>query len=1730
MNKIYKVIWSKVKNQYVVVSELAHSSGKQIRTSRSSIRSRIAALVVCGAIAAFGVLPMNLASADNIHINIDNVNSFANGNGTTVTETKDSHKDDITISFGVNTGDGLTVDGENNVVIDLASGKGLDFYNDKIGIKLANKSGLTFINGGLSIDENLTKNITNLQSATINGGNVDENGNINLTHTENDITTQVTSIDGLKDYALKDKQYITKDKSGATILTLQDQYDPNNTKDVKIDGLVTYNNGTKNGEVTGIDYGNIRLAGEIVKDPKTGKETNIGTRITNLKDGWIDEKSTDAVNGSQLYNVDQKVNAGWKANVINGQTQSKINIRPNGKDEVGKDTLSFIAGDNVTLTAIDNSIKIGTDLKDLNVEDTNAVLYDKDIDGNVDKGSITLAGGENGTQIHNLADGDLSATSKDAVNGSQLIGKTGDLQYNTDNHYVTNDENLTVSIGKLDDQVFTNTTNITELQGATINGGNVDENGNINLTHTENDITTQVTSIDGLKDYALKDKQYITKDKSGATILTLQDQYDPNNTKDVKIDGLVTYNNGTKNGEVTGIDYGNIRLAGEIVKDPKTGKETNIGTRITNLKDGWIDEKSTDAVNGSQLYAIQQEAGKHTIVTVNGGTSAPEPQEGQAEGMYSEDGNLQLKQTVNDGQTAYDIKLNSVLTLDSNGADNNKVVLDGNNGTISATNTVKKSQGQGPGRTTTNEFIFNNEGATFTNIIEKGYHDPIISTTKINGGTITTDTVKGLNNTTIDYEGFAKEGKAATEEQLKDVYDGSVKYWKKQDGTYDKSFIQLEGGEKGTTITHLKDGVVAEYSTEAINGSQLWETQQQIKDVETTANKHTIVSTTEDSNLTVENVAEKGEAANYQVALKDDITLKGDNSSIELNGTKGTIQVNQETAEGTNFTNINGNVVSIGYTNSEGIENAIVIDGGKGTITGLSNTTWDDELAKQVADSEELQGTAATQGQLQQAVSEVSGIVNKGWTAKAGDNDGEINITPGDTLNFEGDGNITVSATKESNELKFGLNDNITLGDKAGQKTSTSLTLYTDPSPIKDKDGNYVFNKEGETVTGYVPESYIDDQGRVDDFVSTHGGFMMYATDTSGQGVFGITTDGMVHAKDVISYMPNPDSNSGDKILKYSLNDIGDIVTQIAHGKFTSGNNATGMEYTLISDFTGETDKENPFVAVDENGNPTERTIGLAVRQDGAVVVGAVVDSKGVMSNETGIRINDADTETGGGKDTITGLSNTDWRPAAIRDSISTFGTENDDDSKAKIEASKAATQGQLDAMYDTVVGYDINESKTGIDYSTITLKGTPYGSTKDGNGSHEGGTLITNVAYAVTDTDSDKYNGSAAVNVDLLKDTVADVTSQASNSDRYLTSGKLDGNTLSLTVSDLNGYNNVITIGNIASKDDISNINKEITNINNQITNIKNQIGGGTGTGGNNNTTITGGKINDDGTISLDKNNGEPSITLEGQLTGSSVIQDGTKFDGESGTLTIMTQNDYGKDKVQTPITVEGIASKDDIEAVNDTIGATSKEDLKDKYKDTEYLKDENGETVETLADADIALDHAVQGLVTNDKYLNSRIDNVEKRLGDVEQRIDKVGAMAAAIANLRTMGFDPEAPTEIAVGVGQYKSETGLAIGVFHYPNQDFMLSASLSTSGDEVMGGIGATWRIGRKTAAEKAKDEEKRILAKAEEIKQAAKRAEVKAQADRHAKLLAEREAKGESIRPIENKVEQTQEQA
>ena len=93
--------------------------------------------------------------------------------------------------------------------------------------------------------------------------------------------------------------------------------------------------------------------------------------------------------------------------------------------------------------------------------------------------------------------------------------------------------------------------------------------------------------------------------------------------------------------------------------------------------------------------------------------------------------------------------------------------------------------------------------------------------------------------------------------------------------------------------------------------------------------------------------------------------------------------------------------------------------------------------------------------------------------------------------------------------------------------------------------------------------------------------------------------------------------------------------------------------------------------------------------------------------------------------------------------------------------------------------------------------------------------------------------------------------------------------------------------------------------------------------------------------------------------------------------------------------------------------------------------------------------------------------VARLDGRISDISSRLNKVGAMSAAIASLKTMGYDPESPTEFSVGLGQYKGETGVALGFFHYPNKNFMINVSLSTSSGEIMGGIGATWRFGHKS---------------------------------------------------------------
>ena len=295
-------------------------------------------------------------------------------------------------------------------------------------------------------------------------------------------------------------------------------------------------------------------------------------------------------------------------------------------------------------------------------------------------------------------------------------------------------------------------------------------------------------------------------------------------------------------------------------------------------------------------------------------------------------------------------------------------------------------------------------------------------------------------------------------------------------------------------------------------------------------------------------------------------------------------------------------------------------------------------------------------------------------------------------------------------------------------------------------------------------------------------------------------------------------------------------------------------------------------------------------------------------------------------------------------------------------------------------------------------------------------------------------------------------------------------------------------------------------------------------GNGGNINAngTITGGTINGeqgtiggvgmaDGTITADKGTiggvgmADGTITADKGTIGGVTLENG-KVNGAD-----ITENSFnGVGMENGNITTDG-----KVNAGSANIGGVEIGDNKVNVGKTEINKD--GVTVgkTEITDNDVVINKgdkdkevSLQGTANKVDSLAQGMADMNGRINQVDEKINKVGAMAAAIANLRTMGYDPTAPTEIAVGVGQYRDETGAALGFFHYPNKNFMLSMSVSTSGDEVMGGIGATWKFGNKSKQESTKVEAAKVeevkAEKADEIKKAAR---VAAQQKRHAEMAA-----------------------
>lgn len=397
---------------------------------------------------------------------------------------------------------------------------------------------------------------------------------------------------------------------------------------------------------------------------------------------------------------------------------------------------------------------------------------------------------------------------------------------------------------------------------------------------------------------------------------------------------------------------------------------------------------------------------------------------------------------------------------------------------------------------------------------------------------------------------------------------------------------------------------------------------------------------------------------------------------------------------------------------------------------------------------------------------------------------------------------------------------------------------------------------------------------------------------------------------------------------------------------------------------------------------------------------------------------------------------------------------------------------------------------------------------------------------------------GNNSVTTDANGTTFANGGSKTTNiNGGTITTGKLITDELVITGKGEaagTGTGSIAFGGNGTIKSDIKDGDKN-TNFTTNIDGVTTKVTDGTTTtenkvtaAGNSNT------VTKDDTHKSEFNQGLTSI---GGVVTNGEIKVAQKLDGATGLLTNEVTDANGSSKLEqsgTGLTYTDSTKPDNATRINSSdvsIGSATDDskrinlsdlgqidELDKEIRDNEVYK--SNETAVGGINAEAAIRRGeVERL---DNRISEEVTRLDGRINDVNDRVNKVGAMAAAIASLKSIGYDPQAPSEFSIGLGQYKGETGVAMGFFHYPNKNFMINVSLSTAGGETMGGIGATWRFGHKSPQklleEQREEQAKKELAAAEKYQAAAKLAkEAQERAEYAAKLARQAQVSADNAK-------------
>ena len=902
-------------------------------------------------------------------------------------------------------------------------------------------------------------------------------------------------------------------------------------------------------------------------------------RIVNMAAGEISTDSKEAINGSQLYAISRSVadRLGGGADVASNGTIKGMSYKLKKRDfnNVGE-----------ALQYLDNET--------LHWDSAKGAFSASYIVKNAD-GTIASTVAEN--KIINVKDGDISATSKDAINGSQLKTTNDNVATNT-----TNITNLTDSVGDLkDDALLWNgtafsaahgtdaTSKITNVKDGDLTAGSTDAvNGsqlkttNDNVATNTTNIATNTTNITNLTDAvdSLGDDSLLWNATAGAfsakhgtngtdsKITNLlagtvsSDSTDAINGSQLYglADSFTSYLGGGADisdaGVLTGptytiggTDYNNVGDAlaaintsfstslGDALLWDATAKggdgafsagrgKDNTASIITNVADGAISSTSSDAINGSQLYDtskyIADTLGGDAEVNADGTITAPTY--AIAGGSYS---------NVGDALEAIDTTLDDALLWDATANDGNgafsaahgkdktaSVITNVANGAISATSSDAINGSQ---LYTTNKYIADALGGDAEVNADGSITAPTYTIANAEYNNVG-DALDALDDNALLWDATANDGAGA--------YNAS------HDG-------------KASIITNVADGNIGEGSTDAINGSQLFNTNMLIQQNSEIINQlagntsETYIEDngaginyvrTNDNGLAFNDASASGigaTAVGYNAVASGESSVaigQGSSSSVDTGIALGSSSVSSRViVKGSRDTSVSEEGVVIGYDTTDGELLGALSIGDDGKYRQIIN----------VADGSEAHD-AVTVRQLQNAIGAVATTPSKYFHANSTEEDslavGEDSLAMGAKTIVNGDAGIgiglnTLVLTDAINGIAIGSNasanhaNSIAMG--SGSQTTrgaqTDYTAYNMDAPQNSVGEFSVGSEDGQRQITNVAAGSAD-------------------TDAVNVGQLKVTDERVAQNTQSITNLNNQVTNLDTRVTNIE-NGIGDIVT-----------------------------------------------------------------------------------------------------------------------------------------------------------------------------------------------------------------------------------------------------------------------------------------------------------------------------------------------------------------------------------------------------------------------------------------------------------------------------------------------------------------------------------------------------------------------------------------------------------